>query len=261
MINWLYRYKYTKRGIDNLMKYIVIISAVVYALKFVGINLDYFLYFDADKILSGQVWRLITFVFITPNASIVFAAFVFYFYYIIGLTLENTWGSFVFTVYYLTTVLICALIGLMTGGTIVNSYYVNLAMFLAYGFSFPDNQVMLFMIIPIKMKYLAWIYVAFEALWIITGTTLSQRLAPLCGLLSFVLFFYKDLLSYVKAPTVRRKPKVNRNVKKANLKAIHKCEVCGRTENDDPDLQFRFCSRCHGYHEYCMEHLYTHEHK
>ncbi len=243
------------------MKYIVIISAVIYALGFVGINLAPLLYFDANLILHGQIWRLFTFVFLSPGTSIIFAAFVFYFYYIIGETLEGQWGSFVFTAYYLLNVLICIIIGLVTGGIIVNSYYINLAMFLAYGFSYPDNQVMLFMIIPVKMKYLAWIYVAFEVLWVLTADSLSGRLVPLCGLLSFVIFFWQDLLSYVRKsapgkPKTRKKP-----AKNPVLNAVHKCEVCGRTEADDSTLEFRFCSRCHGYHEYCMEHLYTHEHK
>ena len=241
------------------MKYIVIISAVVYALRFVGINLYPLLWFDAAAIMRGEIWRLITFIFLAPDSSILFAAFVFYFYYIIGETLEQQWGSFVFTVYYILNVFVCVAIGLATGGFIVNSYYINLAMFLAYGFSYPNNQVLLFMFIPVKIKYLAWIYAGFELLWVLTGTTLSQRLIPLCGLISFVIFFWTDIFAYVRKPgkvKTSQKPKKN-----PVLKAIHKCEVCGRTEEDDRDLQFRFCSRCNGYHEYCMEHLYTHEHK
>ena len=261
MINWLYRFKYTKRGIEHLMKYIVIISAVVFVLKFVGINLDGLLMFDAASVLRGQFWRIFTFVFLTPSNSLLFAAFAFYLYYLIGETLERQWGSFAFTVYYILNILVCAVIGLITGGQIVNSYYINLAMFLAYGFSYPDNQIMLFMIIPIKMKYLAWIYAGIEILWVLTGTTLAARLIPLSGLLAFVIFFWPDLWGYVrKYLKIEAKPK--KKVKKnSNIKAIHKCIICGRTELDDPELEFRFCSRCHGYHEYCLEHLYNHEHK
>ena len=243
------------------MKYIVIISAVIYALRFVGINLYPFLYFDAGLIFSGQIWRAFTFIFVTPDTSLIFAALVFYFYYVIGETLEQQWGSFAFTVYYVLNIVVSAVIGLLSGGIIVNAYYVNLAMFLAYGFSFPNATVMLFMIIPLKMKYLAWIYVAFEVLWVITGTTLSARLIPLSGLICFLIFFWPDLISYIKRylgvnRKVSQKPKKN-----PTIHAIHKCEVCGRTEADDRDLQFRFCSRCNGFHEYCLEHLYTHEHK
>lgn len=243
------------------MKYVVIISAVIYALRFIGIDLRPLLAFDASSILHGQIWRIITFVFIVPDTTPLFAAFVFYFYYIVGSTLENEWGSFVFTVYYLLTVFVCVVIGMITGGTIFNSYYVNLAMFLAYGFSYPENRVMLFMFIPLKMKYLAWGYAAFSVLWVITGTTLSGRLIPLCGLISFIVFFWNDLINYV-FPGVKKHKTVKKSSKKtASFNAVHKCEVCGRTEIDDPDLEFRFCSRCKGYHEYCLEHLYTHEHK
>ena len=259
MLDRLYKYKYTKRGIEHLMKYIVIISAVIYALNWVGIDLRPLLMFNAGAIMHGQIWRLVTFIFLAPVGSLFFAAFVFYFYYIIGETLEQQWGSFVFTAYYILNVAVCAAIGLITGGSIVNSYYINLAMFLAYGFSYPDNQVMLFMIFPIKIKYLSWVYVGFEILWVITGTTLSERLIPLCGLISFVIFFWKDLLNYIKIPKFSKTK--HKAKKKPVLKAVHKCEVCGRTEADDPDLEFRFCSRCYGYHEYCLEHLYTHEHK
>lgn len=260
LINWLYKFKYTKRGIDHLMKYIVIISAVVYALRFVGIDLYPILYFDAGLILGGQIWRAVTFIFVTPNTSIIFAVFVFYFYYIIGETLEQQWGSFAFTVYYLLNVAVSVILGLATGGYIVNSYYINLAMFLAYGFSYPNNTVMLFMIIPLKMKYLAWIYVAFEVLWVVTGATLAQKLILLSGIISFIIFFWQDIFVYL-----RRFLKINKKTpvkpkKNPNLHVIHKCEVCGRTEADDKELQFRFCSRCKGFHEYCMEHLYTHQH-
>lgn len=266
MINWLYKYKYTKRGIEHLMKYIAIISAVIYVLPFIGIDLRGFLLFDSQAILNGQVWRLFTFVFLTPSTSIIFAAFSFYLYYIIGETLEREWGSFAFTVYYLLNIVIFAIVGLLTGGQIANSYYINLAMFLAYGFSYPENQVMLFMIIPIKMKYLAWIYVGFEVLGVITGVTLASKLIPLSSLLAFAVFFFPDLWRYIRRyfglnQSNNRKQKPIKKKEDRKLKAIHKCEVCGRTELDDPDLQFRFCSRCHGYHEYCLEHLYMHEHK
>ena len=261
MINWLYKYKYTRRGIEHLMKYIVIISAVVFVLQFVGINLYSLLMFDAGLILKGQIWRVFTFVFLTPSSNILFAVFAFYMYYLIGETLEQQWGSFAFTVYYLLNVVVCALIGLLTGGQIINSYYINLAMFLAYGFSYPDNSVLLFMFIPIKMKYLAWIYAGMEILWFITGPTWPLRLIPLSGLLSFVIFFWPDIMKHLSGFYGTRKKTVTRQKNTRNIRAIHKCEVCGRTEFDDPDLQFRFCSGCRGYHEYCLEHLYMHEHK
>ena len=134
-------------------------------------------------------------------------------------------------------------------------------MFLAYGFSYPEHQILLFMFIPLKMKYLAWGYAALSVLWVITGGSLAGRLIPLCGLISFVVFFWDNLISYL-FPKFKKRTKAKKAERsKSASKSVHKCEVCGRTEHDDPDLEFRFCSRCNGYHEYCLEHLYTHEHK
>lgn len=42
---------------------------------------------------------------------------------------------------------------------------------------------------------------------------------------------------------------------------VHRCSSCGRTDETNPELTFRFCSKCNGSHEYCQDHLFTHLHK
>ena len=68
----------------------------------------------------------------------------------------------------------------------------------------------------------------------------------------------------IRKREIKRKQKFKSDMKTAQAEKIrlthHKCAVCGRTEKDDPNLEFRYCSKCEGNLEYCMDHLYTHKH-
>lgn len=264
MLDWLYRLRCGNRGIKNLMRYVVIISAIIYALQFIGIYLYTFLYLDPQLVLHGQVWRLVTFLFLMPAGNIFFAAFVFYFYYIIGESLEQEWGTFVFTVYYFLGALVSIIISFATGMPITSAVHINLSLFLAFGYLYPNHTIYLFMIIPIKMKYISAVYWFFIAYSVITQPTLAGKLYALAGVVSFILFFCTDIIRRIKQRKFASKNKVRfqKKVQKAShLQVVrHRCEVCNRTELDDPDLEFRYCSKCSGYHEYCLDHINNHEH-
>ena len=136
------------------MKYIVIANVAVYLMDmFSNGYFSAMLRFYPALIMEGQVWRLLTFVFIPQSTSPLGLVLTLYFYYLIGNTLENTWGDFQFNVYYLCGMLGAILAAALTGyGT---SYYINLSLFFAFAMLYPDFQVLLFFIIPIKMKYMA----------------------------------------------------------------------------------------------------------
>ena len=186
-------------GIPNLMRVIVIGNVAVYVLMLLtqanNANALSFLTFNLNALLHGEVWRLFTFVFIPQSTSPLGLVLTLYFYYLIGNTLENTWGDFQFNVYYLCGMLGAILAAALTGyGT---SYYINLSLFFAFAMLYPDFQVLLFFIIPIKMKYMALFSGALCLIDLLMGGW-STRAAVLLSLANFLLFFGGDFFRTVK---------------------------------------------------------------
>ena len=158
-------------GIPNLMLYIVVCNVVVFLLDSFsrGGGLSALLYFSPAQVMRGQLWRILTFVFI-PESSGAFSVLIScYFYYWIGTSLERQWGTAKFTCYYLGGMLFtlagATVVSLLAGVSIpvYGASYVNFAMFLAFAMLWPDAQVLLFFIIPIRIRYLAYVDLAFFA--------------------------------------------------------------------------------------------------
>jgi len=264
-VSWLDKIerKFRFKGIKGLMNYIIALNAAVFILAYLDSSKTflYKLVLDAQMVMQGEIWRLITFIFIPPTFSPFWLVFALYFYYLIGSSLEREWGSFKFNVYYFMGIIL-TIIGSFISGGITTSFYLNLSLFLAFAALYPNFQVMLFFILPVKMKYLAYVNVAYFILVIIIQP-LSYKIASVASVLNFLVFFGKDL--YV---TIFRRTKsfgryailFNAKLHSMDSRTIHKCEICGKTEKDDINLEFRYCSECDGDHEYCMEHLESHEH-
>ncbi|GHU68891.1 hypothetical protein FACS1894184_11870 [Clostridia bacterium] len=204
-----------RRGwyIQNLMYYIVGGMAVVFLMDFIGMNASNMLYFDRNAIANGQVWRLVTFIFLPPSTSILWVIFSLYFYWMIGNTLENQWGSFKFNLYYLLGIIGALLAGLITGYG--DNTYVNMSLFLAFAALFPDFQMYLFFFLPIKMKWLALLDVLLYAYNFIIGSW-SIRAAIVLSLLNVALFFGGDIVRMIKleAGTLRRRWAFRRNYRR-----------------------------------------------
>ncbi len=284
---WLERFcrKHSRLGIPGLMKYIVIGNILVFILDMFGVGGVYaasnLLSFSSSSILHGEVWRLITFVFVPyiagrRIADFLWLAILLYFYYWIGTALEREWGTAKFTIFYLFGVVLNILMGFVVG--VATMSYVNLSMFFAFATLFPDMQVLLFFILPVKVKWLAWVDAAFFAFTIvrllIAGHPL-YALLPVIAILNYLLFFASDIgdtLGYWKRRAGSRMgrktgPKViNFNNAKTKTKAgakeayLHKCAVCGKTDVSDPGMEFRYCSKCNGYYCYCIDHINSHIH-
>lgn len=284
---WLERFcrKHSRLGIPGLMKYIVIGNILVFILDMFGVGGVYaasnLLSFSSSSILHGEVWRLITFVFVPyiagrRMADFLWLAILLYFYYWIGTALEREWGTAKFTIFYLFGVVLNILMGFVVG--VATMSYVNLSMFFAFATLFPDMQVLLFFILPVKVKWLAWVDAAFFAFTIvrllIAGHPL-YALLPVIAILNYLLFFASDIgdtLGYWKRRAGSRMgrktgPKViNFNNAKTKTKAgakeayLHKCAVCGKTDVSDPGMEFRYCSKCNGYYCYCIDHINSHIH-
>ena len=263
-------------GMPNLMLYIVAANIAVYVLDaLLQTGLASLLCFSTGAVARGQLWRVATFVLI-PDASGVFSLLIScYFYYWIGASLERQWGTAKFTCYYLGGMLF-TLLGATAASLIVGASipvygagYVNFAMFLAFAALWPDAQVLLFFIIPMKIKYLAYIDLAFFA-WSVARFLLMGAwyfaVIPVMALLNFVIFFYPELRRLLGMETLHARQTARRAAAEARHEArsanagLRACAVCGRTNETNPELEFRYCSRCAGYHCFCSDHIFSHVH-
>lgn len=283
--NWIDKFcrEHPRFGISNLMLYIAVANVAIGLIdSFSGISISELLYFSRDAIFHGQVWRLITFIFIPisgdfgflgytlPGTSFFMTVLSAYFYYWIGSMLEREWGTARLNCYFFTGVVLNIIFGLILGFSSI--HYVNLSMFFAFAVLFPDVQILFMFFIPMKVKWLAWIDAAFFAWQIILFLTMGLwfvALLPLVAIFNFFIFFWSDFVEAVGYRKRRYQHQHSRqtvNFKKAAKTTyekkgyIHKCAVCGKTDTEYPDLEFRYCSKCNGYYCYCMEHINNHEH-
>ena len=275
--------KYGKFSISNLTMILIICFIVGYLIQIFQPDAMYIINLNPEKIMQGQVWRLITWILMPPssmNLLLVIISLMFYFH--VGQTLENTWGDFRYTLYILSgiiftdigvvlTYIMLKLCGLAEYASMyaavsdVSTYYLCMSMFLAYAFMFPDLRVMLYMIIPIKVKWLGYLDIVYLLYAIITYGLIGYypgMVTIIMSVLNFIIFYFL-LKGKNRISTAHRKRKkaYKREVRETQILTRHKCAICGQTEEDNPDLEFRYCSRCNGNYEYCQNHLFTHEHK
>lgn len=279
--------KYGKYAIHNLMNYIIILYAVGFVVQIAAPQMyTQFLALDPAAILHGQIWRIFTFIITPPTTSYFFILFSLYLYYLIGRVLEYQWGAFRFNLYFfsgmLLHVLASILIYLIWGINLsYGTYYLNLSLFFVYIALYPDAQFLLFFILPIKAKVLGWIEGAYFAVTIVAGFFVpvgsslwfslmnagilalpANSVAALVSLLNFLIFFLAGRGNRFTPKEVKRRQVYRQKIKAARPpQGTHRCAICGRTEKDGDNLEFRFCSKCVGNYEYCQDHLFTHEHR
>ena len=274
--------KFGRFGIPNLTIYMIVCYVIGYALMIVNPGILNWLSLEPAYILRGQVWRLVTWVLYPPSTSGVlwFAIAVLFFYYPIGTSLERTIGTFKYTLYILSgvifTILGAFILYFLLGGNVLvgnvfSTYYISLSTFLAYAMCYPDMQVLLMFIIPVKMKWMAIFYVVivvYEMIQYIMAGAWYLVIPIVASLLNFIIFYFgtKDFSRYNPKEVHRRNEFRRAMEPQGRMKSgsgsvtKHTCAICGRTELDDPNLEFRFCSRCNGNYEYCQDHLFTHTH-
>ena len=272
--------KFGRYAIHNLTKYMIGCYAIGYILLYAGnlfgFSITGYLTLSPYHILHGQIWRIVSWLLIPPPTSnLVFVLIMLLFYYSLGETLERTWGAFRYNVYILGGVLFTVIGGFllyfmmganpflsMAYSMAFSTYYINLSIFLAFAANYPDMQVLFMMIIPMKMKWLAVLDIAYLLYDMVKGGW-GIRTVILASLLNFIIYFLSTRnYQRISPKEIHRKQQFQRAVhpKMAPGVTKHKCAVCGRTEKDGDDLEFRFCSKCNGNYEYCQDHLFTHKH-
>lgn len=220
--------------------------------------LDAFVLIPA-KVLDGEIWRLVTFVFLPPGVGIL-AIFGIYLFWLMGTALEGQWGTVRYNFYVLIAVLatITAAFLLPNGGPATNMF-IGSSVFLAFAYLYPDFTLSIYFLLPIRVKWLALLTWIGYAVVLVVGDW-SSRMFVLASIANFLLFFGRDLLSRVRSGQ-RTMHSASRRVAETG-KPFHTCVICGLTEQDEPDEDFRICSQCNaGTFEYCSQHLRNHEHR
>lgn len=263
-------------AIPGLMRYIVISNAVIYIFSMFdrsGLLLR-FLAMDPAAVLHGQIWRLVSYVLIPMSSSSPFLVLLsLFFYYWLGESMERLWGSAKFTFYYVSGMLLTALGSVLAYllGSYIPLYgagYVNAALFMAYALTYPEATVYVLFILPVKMKWLGILEAAGYVLAVVMNLLAREwgaALLPVLAFLNLLVFFSPDFsrrADAVRAHNRREAVQFRRAVREQKREKgyNHKCEVCGRTDTEFPELQFRYCSKCSGYHCYCEEHIFNHVH-
>lgn len=246
-------------AIKGLMNYVVALSGLVFIMSLLDKTFISKIALNPDLIIRGEVWRLVTYIFIPPSTSLIFIIFVLGLYYTIGASLEQEWGSFKFNIYYFIGMLGTTIGAFLTGGS-ATSLYLNTSLFLAFAKIYPNYEMLIYFILPVKVKYLAWLEWAFIAITIIFSP-LSLKVSAIVSIINYFVFFGKDIITGVKNNRTAYENKKRFYADIPKTPYMHKCSVCGITDKDDPKMEFRYCSKCEGQHCYCMNHIIGHEHK
>jgi len=267
MLDWLNR-RIGRYAIPKLGLIIVLFQAVAYVADMdegPGHQpLSNLLSLDLDQVRAGEVWRLLTFVFIPPQVNPLFLLCGLYFFWMMSSALEAQWGAFRFNVYLavswamtLATTTIMALFDpTLIHANPQNSWMLG-SVFLAFAWLWPNFTILLFFIIPVKIKYLALVTWLFYILTLCVGTMLDRGLV-VAAIANFLLFFGSDIVRRMRSGHRQMVVKVS-EVRDAQV-SFHRCTVCGVTEKSDPAARYRTCAQCRPAREYCMVHLKEHSH-
>ncbi len=270
-------------GIQNLTFMLIAGYAIGYVLQLVSPNLLAYLTLDPYQILKGQVWRLVTWLLVPPGSFDIFTLLMLYFYFRIGTLLEGIWGTAKYSRYILggiglTIVAAFLMLGYLkvfagmdgvtleyysaVGGLMAfSTYYINLSIFMGYAATFPEMRVLYFFVIPLKVKVLGIIDLLVLVYMFFAGS-IFEKFAIAAALLNMGIFLLTTKVAINPKQIIRRQQYKQEVQKAAKMAPVHrhKCAICGQTDETNPELEFRFCSKCNGNYEYCSNHLFTHEH-
>ncbi len=326
MSNFLFKAerKYGQYAVKNLTLIIIVCYCIGYMLELfsnmMSVDIIQYLTLNPYFILRGEVWRIVSWLFIPPEEFSILTIIMLYFYFSIGRNLEQIWGDFRYNIFIFAGVLFTVIGAFVLYGLAyivfkdnlaagmsaeelfsssilydysnmeyiilpgvwfrsVSTYYISMSIFLAYAITFPENRVLLMFFIPVRVKILGIVYavlIAFEAADMIIAGEYYMAIIIFASMLNTIIFFLATRKYYSKnriKSSYKRRSEFTRKIRVAKInmgqEAVHegktvftrhKCAICGATELDGENIEFRFCSKCDGNYEYCSNHLYTHEH-
>jgi hypothetical protein len=241
---------------ENLTVYLIAGQTVFYVMFMTGRVDRSVTWFASAMLMQGDWWRLVTFIFDPPLSSPIFAFFAWYLFYLMGSALEGEWGAFRYVLFLLTGYFLTIAASFLVPAAMVSNVFIGGSVFLAFAFLYPDFTINIFFFLPVRIKWLAlltWLGYGYQMLfggW-------NTRLMVFASICNFLLFFGRDLIWLAKSGQRR----LTRQVSRRDDTPFHRCAVCGITDKDDPNMDFRYCSDCAGQHGYCEKHIRDHEHK
>jgi hypothetical protein len=237
---------------------VIVGQVLAYGLTFANPALLDAMLLRPDRVLDGEVWRLATFLFLLPKIHPIWAIFAWYLFFLMGTALEQSWGDFRYNVFLLIGWLATVGVSFLTPETAAAAVFLQGSVFLAFAYLFPDFQLLLFFILPIKIKWLALVQWLGYGYVLAVGSPIEQLLV-LAAVSNFLLFFGRDILLRMRAGRRKMAAQAERIVSDKK-KPFHSCRVCGITDQSHPEMDFRYCTKCTGGCCYCQEHLRNHEH-
>lgn len=276
--------KFGKYAIQNLTVILIMCYVAGYVIYMFIPEAAEYLTLNPYAIIHGQIWRLVTWVISPPSGLNIFTVIMLFFYYSLGTMLEHEWGVWRYNVYIFTGVLLTVIGAFLCmgiyyllmpgmddqsasllfsfGSVYFSTYYVNMSIYLAYALTFPESRILLMMVIPVKVKWLGILEVVMLVLDLvdaIRGRIWFWVAAIGASLINVVIFYFRGRV-YLHPKQIKRRTEFRQDIRRNPKITKHKCAVCGQTDEDDPRLEFRFCSKCNGNYEYCQNHLFTHTH-
>lgn len=213
---------------------------------------------SADAVMAGEYWRLLTFLFVPPATSPIFILFAWYLFYLMGSALEEHWGEFQYTIFILIAYLMTVAVSFLVPGAYLTNSYIAGSVFLAFAFLFPDFELLIFFVLPVRIKWLAlltWLGYGYS---IIFGS-MPTRVMVIASIANFLLFFARDIITNIKYGKRRMESQI-RNIPGNKVTALHRCTVCGIDNLSHPKEDFRYCVTCSKKSCYCQAHIRDHEH-
>ena len=236
-------------GTPGSLKAVVALNALVFVLLEIDPGYETALTLVPEKILRGEVWRLVTYIFIPETRSFFWILFALLFLWFLSSALEELWGPLKLNVFYLAGMVGCTVAAFFFGGGPSNTF-LNLSLFFAFATIVPDDEIFLFFLVRVKIKYVAWAMAAIFGLQFLVMPA-AAKMAMAASLANYLLFFGPGILAGLRAP-LKRAPVPAARFSRADAEPLHRCKSCGRTELSDPELGFRVTDSGD---EYCLDHL------
>jgi hypothetical protein len=210
-----------------------------------------------SQVLQGEVWRLVTFLFIPPTSSPLWLFFALYIFYLFGTSLEQYWGVVRYNGFFWLGLILTVAVAALVPNAAFAGTFLSGTVFLAFATINPNFTLNLFLILPVKVKWLAWFQAAGYGFIFLKGGWVD-KLAILASVGNYLIFFAPQVVNWFRH-RYRRKQWEARQFKPGST-ARHTCAVCGIDSNSHPQMEFRYCSKCGGEKAYCEEHLRNHQH-
>jgi hypothetical protein len=255
-------------AIPNLTLWVIIAQTIVYAASlrpdesgnFGDPSSMQLLWLIPSQVLKGEVWRLVTFVAVPPFDNIFFMLIYWNLFWLMGSALEQHWGTFRFNLFIFTGWAATVAAAFLTPDQRASAAFFQGSVFLAFAHLNPYFTLYIYFLLPVQVRWLAlltWIYY----FWVLAFHPWWMKLMVLASVLNFLLFFASDIIERMWMAHRHMTQQAKRFGSSGWEPAYHhRCKVCGLTDADDRNMDFRYCSKCDDGACYCAAHLREHQH-